>query len=158
MDCVCVPFREWMGKTKDLSAFEQSMSVGARRTGLSVSRTATLLGSSKSTVSHVYQEWSTTKRTSSQLDTTVGNIGVNMRQHPCGMLSTPCEVHVPVNWGCSEGKMVLSYMVLRVLRVCSLDSFVGNQIYRLHTLLCSQCTDCITGLTCSRETTCGIWT
>ena len=33
-----------MGKTKYLSAFEQGMVVGARRTNLSVSRTATLLG------------------------------------------------------------------------------------------------------------------
>jgi hypothetical protein len=43
MDCVCVPFRGWMGKIKDVSAFERGMVVGARRTGLSVSRTATLL-------------------------------------------------------------------------------------------------------------------
>jgi hypothetical protein len=42
-----------------------------------------------STVSCVYQEWSTTQRTSSQLDTTVGSIGVNMGQHSCGTLSTP---------------------------------------------------------------------
>ncbi|CDQ57070.1 unnamed protein product [Oncorhynchus mykiss] len=34
-------------------------------------------------VSRVYQEWSTTQRTSSQLDTTVRSIGVNMGQHPC---------------------------------------------------------------------------
>jgi predicted transcriptional regulator len=42
-----------MGKTKDLSAFERVMVVGARRIGLSVSRTATLLGFSLSTVSRV---------------------------------------------------------------------------------------------------------
>ena len=30
----CVPFREGMVKTKDLSAFERGMVVGARRTGL----------------------------------------------------------------------------------------------------------------------------
>ena len=34
MDCVCVPFRGWMGKTKDRSAFERGMVVGARCTGL----------------------------------------------------------------------------------------------------------------------------
>jgi hypothetical protein len=39
----------------DLSAFEQGMVVGDRGTGLSVSRTATLLGFSRSTVSRVYQ-------------------------------------------------------------------------------------------------------
>jgi hypothetical protein len=33
-----------MGKTKYLSAFKQGMAVGARRTGVSVTRTATLLG------------------------------------------------------------------------------------------------------------------
>jgi hypothetical protein len=63
-----------------------------------VSRTAMLLGFSSSTVSHVYQEWFTTQRTSSQLDTTVVSIGVNMGQHPCGMLSTPCRVHAPTQY------------------------------------------------------------
>uniref|UniRef100_A0A4W5RCI8 Syntaxin-binding protein 5-like n=1 Tax=Hucho hucho TaxID=62062 RepID=A0A4W5RCI8_9TELE len=43
-----------------------------------------------------YYKLSTTQRTSSQLDTTVGSIGVNMGQHPCGTLSTPCRVHVPI--------------------------------------------------------------
>ena len=43
-----------MGKTNDLSAFEQSMVVGARPTpGLSVSRTAMLLGVSRSYVVHI---------------------------------------------------------------------------------------------------------
>ena len=40
-----------MGKTKYLSAFERGMVVGAKRNGLSVSRTAALLGFSYSTVS-----------------------------------------------------------------------------------------------------------
>jgi hypothetical protein len=51
-----------MGKTKYLSTFEQGMVVGAKHTSLSVSRTATLLGFSHSTVSGVYQEWSTTPK------------------------------------------------------------------------------------------------
>ena len=34
MDCVCMTFRGWMGKTKYLRAFEQGMVVGTRRTGL----------------------------------------------------------------------------------------------------------------------------
>ena len=38
---------------KYLSAFERGMVVGARRTGLSVSRTATLLGFSRSIVSRL---------------------------------------------------------------------------------------------------------
>ena len=79
-----MPFRGLMDKTTFLSAFECGMVEGARRTGLCVSRTVTLLGVSCSTVSCVYQEWSTTQTTSSQLDTTVVCIGVNMGQHPCG--------------------------------------------------------------------------
>uniref|UniRef100_A0A4W5QIJ2 Kinesin family member 3A n=1 Tax=Hucho hucho TaxID=62062 RepID=A0A4W5QIJ2_9TELE len=50
-------------------ARQRGMALGARRTGL---RTATLLCFSHSTVSWVYQGWSTSQRTSSQLDTTVG--------------------------------------------------------------------------------------
>ena len=53
-----------MGKTKDGSVFGgYGNVVDARRTGLSVSRTATLLGFTRSTVSHVYQEytWETPK-------------------------------------------------------------------------------------------------
>jgi hypothetical protein len=45
-----------MGKTKFLSAFEQGIVVGGGHTGLSVSRTATLLGFSHSTASRVHQE------------------------------------------------------------------------------------------------------
>ena len=85
-----------MSKTKDLRAFEQSMVVGARRTGLSVSRT--LLGfSTLNSFLCVYKEWSTTQWTSSKLETTVGIIGVNTGQHPRGMLSTPCRVHAMMN-------------------------------------------------------------
>ena len=65
MDCVCVPLKGLMGKTKYfnpfeqgmvvsafeqgmvVSAFEQGMVVGARRTGLNVPKTATLLGFSR---------------------------------------------------------------------------------------------------------------
>ena len=43
------------GQDKYLSAFERGKVVGARRTGLSVSRTATLQGFSRSTISRVYQ-------------------------------------------------------------------------------------------------------
>ena len=57
-----------------------------------VSRTATLLEFSQSTVSRVNQKWSTTQMTYSQLDTTVGSIGVNMGQQPCVTLSTPYRV------------------------------------------------------------------
>ena len=70
-----------------------------------------------STVSHVYQDWSTTQRTSSQLDTTVGSIGVKMGQHSCGTLSTPCRVHALTNWCCSEGnvrKMSLMFCTFSV--------------------------------------------
>jgi hypothetical protein len=67
-----------MGKTKDLNAFEWGMV--ARHTGFS--RTATLLSFSRSTVSCVNKERFTTQMTSSQLDTTVGSIGVNMASIP----------------------------------------------------------------------------
>ncbi len=46
-----------MGKKGDLSDFERGMVVGARRTGLSISKTADLLGFSLTT-SRVYREWS----------------------------------------------------------------------------------------------------
>ena len=89
-DMDCVPFRGWMGKTKYLSDFEiGEMAVCARF----VSGTAMLLGFSHSALSCVYQEWCT-----SQLDITVGSIGVNMGQHPCRMLLTPCRVHAQTNW------------------------------------------------------------
>ena len=44
-----------MGKTKNVSAFEQDIVLGAMHTGLSVLRTVTLLGFSRSTVSNVFQ-------------------------------------------------------------------------------------------------------
>ena len=86
-----------MGKTKDVSAFGRGMVVGARHTVLSVSRTATLLGFTHSKVSFVSQEWSNTQRTSSHLDITVGSSGINMGQHPYGMLLAPCRVHALTN-------------------------------------------------------------
>jgi hypothetical protein len=73
-----------MVKIKYLSAFEQGTVEGARHTSLGVSRTAALLDYSRSTISCVYQAWSTTQSTPSQLDTTVGSIEVNIGQHPCG--------------------------------------------------------------------------
>jgi hypothetical protein len=89
--CMCAIQRvNVQDKIFTLSAFELGMVVGARRTGLSVSRTATMLCFSHSTVSRVFQEWST-----SQCFTTVGSIGVNMGQH--GNLLTPSRVHTPTN-------------------------------------------------------------
>jgi hypothetical protein len=39
-----------------------------------------------------------------QTDTTVGSIGINRGQDPCGMLSTAWRVYAQTNMGCSEGK------------------------------------------------------
>ena len=106
---VHVPFKGWMGKTRFKCLWT---GYGSRCTSLSVSRTAALLFFYAQRFP-VYQEWSTTQTTTSQLATTMESIEVNMGQHRCGKLSTPCRVHAPMNWGCSEGKWVPSPMLER---------------------------------------------
>ncbi len=44
-----------MGKKGDLSDFERGMVVGARRAGLSISKTADLLGFSQTTIFRIYR-------------------------------------------------------------------------------------------------------
>ncbi len=46
-----------MGKKGDLSDFEHGMFIGARRAGLSISKTADLLGFLCTTIFRVYREW-----------------------------------------------------------------------------------------------------
>ncbi len=55
-----------MGKKGDLRDFECGMVVGARRAGLSISKTADLLGFSRTTISSVYREWSEKEKISSE--------------------------------------------------------------------------------------------
>ncbi len=55
-----------MGKKGDLSDFECGMVVGARRAGLSISKTADLLVFSCTTISSVYREWSEKEKISSE--------------------------------------------------------------------------------------------
>ncbi len=55
-----------MGKKGDLSNFERGMVVGARRDGLSISKTADLLVFSRTTISRVYREWYEKEKISSE--------------------------------------------------------------------------------------------
>jgi len=61
-----------MGKKGDLSNFEYGMVVGARLAGLSISKSAQLLGFSRKTISRVYKEWCEKEKKTSSIRQSCG--------------------------------------------------------------------------------------
>ena len=104
-----------MGKIKYLSAFERGMVVGARCTGLSVSRTVTLLGFSRSTVSRIY------------------HCGKHWSQHgPASLwkafdaMSSPCPDELRLFWGQRRVQLNIRtvFLMFCTLSVCNhIDGF-----------------------------------
>ena len=91
--CMCA-IQKVNGQDKRLKCFWMVMVVGARRTGLCVkncSAAGFFMLNSFLCVSRMVHH-------------PKGSIGVHMGQHPCGMLLTPCRIHAPMNWDCSEGE------------------------------------------------------
>jgi hypothetical protein len=123
------------------------MVVGVRHTGLSVSRTASLLGFSWSTVSHAYQEWSTTQRTSSQLtqlwealESTWASIPVKCFRHLVQSMPRRIEAVLRAKAGVQLNirKVFLMFGTLSVLLYCivpaSLSHF-SSRGFSLHMFL-----------------------
>ena len=77
-----------MGKTKNLSAFEWGIVVGARK--FKCVKNCNAAG-------FITQLFPVCIRHPANFTKTVGSIGVVMGQRPCGMLSTPFGVHAPTN-------------------------------------------------------------
>ena len=81
-----------MSKEKDLSAFERDMVVGARHVGLCQELQRCWVFHAQQFPVYIKNS-PPPKGTSRQFDTTLGSIGVNMGQNPCGTLLPPCRVH-----------------------------------------------------------------
>ncbi len=70
-----------MGKKGELSDFERGMVVGARQAGQSISKTADLLGFSRTTISRVYRELSKKEKISSEWQLCGWKCLVDVRGH-----------------------------------------------------------------------------
>ena len=82
--CMCA-IQRVKGRTKDLSSFERVMIVGAWWTGLCQELQRCWVYHTKQFPVCI-ENGPPPKRTSSQLDITLGSIGVNIGQHSCGHL------------------------------------------------------------------------
>jgi hypothetical protein len=118
------------GKTKDVSAFEQGMVVGARHTGLcqELQRCWIIHTQQFQCVSRMVHD-------PKDIQTTWHDCGKDWIQHgPCGTLSKPCRVHALSNWGYSEGKNIKKVWCLSTLYLYCIYTLYTISIYTIYTV------------------------